>query len=389
MKKIKNFDTASNATIILIGLAIIILTAVFLYMSPGNFEIIFGIGTVAFVSLGIFVNLQSLAIAQSAQENAQSSADSAQNSVDVAKDALKVASDEAEANAIRYRFEKGPFLTLKKKQFLVPLIAPYSHKAQFDDTERLDAFHNPSALLLTNNGMGTASNISYSFSLLNSIGNLHDYDDLKFESDDVADENAINKSFYLSNHRGFPQYTLTTKLFRNTNSDRPGLLLTCTTDQGNLSEEIHPRRKRSIQKPVTSDEAIQIGYLDNKEGEWIHLPLLFRILSHQYFLERKILKEEHWKIKEPLLELRVDYTDEFSEHMNQFEEARRSKRFLIKCSNDIKVVSEPDDSQHERTGKMLLCRYVIESLDNIPLASRATEQTEEETVDESTGSTEG
>lgn len=377
MEKNKNFDTASNATIILIGLAIIILTAVFLYMSPGNFEIIFGIGTVAFVSLGIFVNLQSLAVAKSAQENAQSSADSAQDSVDVAKDALKIASDEAKANANRYRIEKGSFLTLKKKQFLVPLLPPYSNKARFHHTESLDAIHNPSAIFLVNSGAGTAANISYSFHFLNATNGADDYDDFRFGSYDVADDSAISKSFYLSTHRGFPEYTLTTKAFVNDNGKK-GLLLTCATEQ-----------KRAIQRFTESEEPIQVGYLDNKEGEWIHLPVLFRVLSQQYFLERKILKEEHWKISRPDLLLRVYYTDEISEHMNQFEEARRVKEFLITCSNNIKVVTEPSDSPHDRTGTMLMCRYVIETLGNEPLSSYSSEQTEEETIDGSTGTTEG
>lgn len=372
MKKNKNFDTASNASIILIGLAIIILTAVFLYIYPGNFEIIFGIGTVAFVSLGIFVNLQSLAVAQSAQENAQSSAESAQDSVDVAKDALKIASDEAKANANRYRIEKGSFLTLKKKQFLVPLLPPYSNKARFHHTESLDAIHNPSAIFLVNSGAGTAANISYSFHLLNATNGASDYDDFQFESEEVVEGSVINKNIYFYRKITPPKYTLTTKAFVNDN-EKKGLFLSCTTDQGNLSQVSHFGRKQAIQRYVESEEPIQLGYLDNKEGEWIHLPVLFRVLSQQYFLERKILKEEHWKTPRPDLLLRVYYTDEISEHMNQFEEARRVKEFLITCSNNIKVVSEPSDSPHDRTGTMLMCRYVIETLGNEPLSNYSSE----------------
>lgn len=177
MREYKNFTTPSNIIIIVLNLVIVISTAALLYVSPKNFEMIFGVGTVLFVSLGIYVNLQSLATAQSAQADSRSSANSA----------------------------KGSFLTLKKQQFLVPLFAPYSDKARFHQTKSLDASHNPSAIFLVNNAMGTAANISYSFHFLNTI-NRDDYHDLKFESDDVSGDSPINKSFFLSNHRGFPKF---------------------------------------------------------------------------------------------------------------------------------------------------------------------------------------
>ncbi|OAN10152.1 hypothetical protein [Exiguobacterium undae] len=380
----KNFNTPSNVTIIVFGIIIILSTASLLYVFPDKFEIIFGIGTVLFVSLGIFVNLKSLATAQSAREDSKSSAASAKDSVRVAENALEIAKSEADANAMRYRIEKGSFLALKKKEFLVPLFAPHSYKARFHTTESLDALHNPGAMLLENKGMGTATNVSYSFHLLNA----DDYRNLKFESDNVADDSAINESFYHSYHRGFPKYTLYSKLYTDRKNERTGLLLTCTEDQGNFSEQTSPRNKKAFQRYIESPEAIQIGYLDNKEGKWIHLPLSFRVLSHQYFLEQRILKEEFQKTASPQLLLRVYYTEEISEHMNQFEESRRVKEFLITSSNNIKVVPEPADTTHDRTGKMLLCQYVIKALGNEPLSSYESEQTEVLT-DGSTGPTEG
>lgn len=364
----KNFNTPSNVTIIVVGLIIIILTAVSLYMFPKNFEIIFGIGTILFVSLGIYVNLQALATAQSAQVDSNNSAKAAKESVDVAKDALKIAKNEAEANASRYQIEKGSFLTLKKKQFFVPLLVPDPQNTRFDETESLDALHNPSAVFLVNNGIGTATNISYDFRLLN----MHDYNNLKFESDDVVDPNAINKWFLRTYHRGFPKFTLSTKISLVKRIDRYGRRLTptkslrliSTADQGNLSEESNPRNKRFTKSFIALPKPVQVGYLENKEGEWIRLPVIFRILSQQYFLEQKILKEEYRKTTKPELILSVYYTEEFLEHMNKLEKAKRVKRFLITCSTSIEIVPEPDDSPHDRTGIMFLCRYAIEVLEN-------------------------
>lgn len=364
---------------------ILISTFVLLYRFPGSYEFIYGAAAAIFAAISVYISGLSYEVAKEAKKYSGASADAAKDTAKISEGALEIAKSEADANAIRYRIEKGSFLALKKKEFFVPLFAPYSNKARFHTTESLDALHNPSAMLLENKGTGTATNISYSFHLLNA----DDYHNLKFESDDVADASAINESFYLSQHRGFPKYTLSSTLYTDRKNGRAGLLLTCTEDQGNFSEQSSPRNKKPLPgKYNESLEPIQIGYLDNKEGEWIHLPSSFRVLSHQYFLEQKILKEEFWKTASPQLLLRVYYTEEISEHMNQFEEARRVKEFLITSSNNIKVMSEPADTTHDRTGKMLLCRYEIEALGDVPLSSRKSEQTEVST-NGSTGPTEG
>ncbi|OIN65542.1 hypothetical protein BLD48_15440 [Exiguobacterium sp. KRL4] len=376
MEKNKKINTPSNVVIIVIGFGIIIFTVGFLYAFPKNFEIIFGIGTVLFVSLSIFINLQSLATAESARGDSKDAAASA-------KGALAIAKSEAEANALRYRVEKGSFLALKKRDFYVPLFGPLSYSAKFHTTEDLNARHNPSGLLLVNKGMGTATNVAFSFQLLNA----RDYHDLKFESDDVADSSTLNESFYRSYHRGFPKYTLSSKIFRNNDSGRDGMLLTCIDNHGNFAEESSPREKRSIQRPL-STQATHVGYLDNEELVWIHLPEIFRVLSHQFFLEQSMLKEEHWKTNNPELLVRIDYTEEISEHMNRFDEARRVKEFRITCSNNINVVQEPADTPHFRTRNILLCQYVIEALRDEPFTNEETADTEV-TTDGSVGSIEG
>lgn len=363
---------------------IVISAAVLFGRYPSKSEIIYGGAGAAMAAIALYLSMHSLDVAESAQKDSSRSADAASDSVKVAEDALEIAKSEADANAMRYRIEKGAFLALKKREFFVPLFAPYSRKANFHTKESLDELHNPSAMLLENKGVGTATNISYSFHLLNA----DDYRNLKFESDDVADDSAINESFHHSYNRGFPKYSLKSNLYTDLKNERTGLQLMCTEIHGNFSEQTNPRNQKTFQKYVESPEPIQIGYLDNKEGKWIHLPLSFRVLSHQHFLEQRILKEEFWKTANPRLLLRVQYTDEISEHMNQFEEARRVKEFLITSSNNIKVVPEPASTTHERTGKMLLCQYVIKAIVNEPLSSYESEQTEVST-EGSTGPTEG
>lgn len=383
MGKNQNMNKPFNVFIVVLSFIIIIATGILLYMFPSHFELIFGSGTILFVSVGIYVSLQSLSTAKSAREDSQRSAASAEESVVVARDALEIAKTEAEANILRYRVEKGSFLTLKKRDFYVPLFGPLSYNARFHKTEDLNARHNPSSFLLVNKGMGTATNVTFSFQLLNA----RDYHNLKFESDEDADFSTLNESFYNSHHRGFPKYSLTSKIITHNPSRQDGLLLMCIDNHGKLAEELGPKEKRAIQRPV-STQSIHVGYLDNEEDVWIQLPEIFRVLSHQFFLEQSMLKEEHWKTNNPELLVRVEYTEEVSEHMNRFDEARRVKEFRITCSNNITVVHEPADSPHFRTKKLLLCQYVIEALRDQPLTNGETADTEV-TTDGSVGSIEG
>ncbi|WP_215115876.1 hypothetical protein [Exiguobacterium sp. s80] len=383
MEKDQNMNNSFNISIVVLSIIIIIATAMLLYMFPSNFELIFGSGTVLFVSVGIYVSLQSLSTAKSAREDSQRSATSAEESVVVARDALEIAKTEAEANILRYRVEKGSFLTLKKRDFYVPLFGPLSYNAKFHTTEDLNARHNPSSFLLVNKGMGTATNVAFSFQLLNA----RDYHNLKFESDEDADFSTLDESFYNSHHRGFPRYSLTSKIITHNPSRRDGLLLMCIDNHGKLAEEPGPKEKRAIQRPL-STQATHIGYLDKEEDAWIRLPEIFRVLSHQFFLERSMLKEENWKTNNPELLVRVEYTEEVSEHMNRFDEAKRVKEFRVTCSNNITVVHEPSDTPHFRTRKLLLCQYVIEALRDKPLTNGEIADTEV-TTDGSVGSIEG
>lgn len=350
---------------------------------PSKSEIIYGGAGAAIAAIALYLSVHSLDVAESAQKDSSRSADAAKDSVKIAEDALGIAKSEADANALRYRIEKGSFLTLKKKEFLIPILIPYSSKARYDTTESLDAIHNPSAMLLENKGMGTATNISYSFHLLNA----EDYRDLTFESYNVRKASSLNRRYYNFHSGRFPRYTLQTKLYSDT-QERTGLLLTFIDDHGRFSEQARPGNKIAFQRLIESPEAIQIGYLDHKEWEWIQLPRLFNALSHQYFLEQGTLQEEFHKTTIPRLLLRVYYSEEISEHMNQFEEAKRVKDFLITPSNNTKLTFPPADNPHDFTGSLLSCRYAIEALGDVPLSNDESEQTEVST-DGSTGPTEG
>lgn len=374
----------SRTILLIVFLLIIVISAIMSFIRfPSKSEIIYGGAGAAMAAVALYLSMHSLDVAESAQKDSSRSADAAKDSVKIAEDALEIAKSEADANALRYRIERGSFLALKKKDFLITILVPYSRKTRYDTTESLDAIHNPSSMLLENKGMGTATNISYSFHLLND----EDYRDLTFESNDVADLSALTESYYRSRHKTFPKYTFRAILF-STSQERTKLLVMFMDDQGNFSEKIEPEDTIVFQWYTDSPKSIQIGYLDHKEGDWIRLPRLFSALSHQYFLEQGILREEFRKTPKPRLLVRVYYSEEISEHMNRFQEAKRVKEFLITPSNNTQVKNPPADNPHDFTGLMLSCRYAIEALGDVPLSNDESEQTEVST-DGSTGPTEG
>lgn len=67
------FNKGFNITIIVISILIITATAICIGVYPDKFELIFGTGTFVYVSLGMFVSLQSLDIPQQAQDRIQRS----------------------------------------------------------------------------------------------------------------------------------------------------------------------------------------------------------------------------------------------------------------------------------------------------------------------------
>lgn len=372
----------TRTVVLVVILLMIVISAFVLFIRyPSKFEIIYGGIGAMMAAIALYLSMHSLDVAESAQKDSSRSADAAKDSVKIAEDALGIAKSEADANVIRYRIEKGSFLTLKKKNFFIAILAPYSSEARYDTTETLDAIHNPTVILLENKGMGTAANISYSFHLLN----VEDYDDLTFESDHVILHSSIHGRYYGPYPGRFPKYTFEARLFSDLRR-RLGLQLTFTEGRGNISEEASPGRKNFSSRLGESYEPIQIGYLDHKEKYWFYLPGIFNALSHQYFLEQRLVREEFHKTPIPRLLLRVYYSEEISEHMNQFEEARRVKEFLITPSNNTKLVPPPEDNPHDFKGLMLSCSYVIKPLGDVPLPSDESEQTEVST-NGSTGTT--
>lgn len=67
------FNKGFNITIIVLSFLIVSATAVLIAVFPIKFELIFGTGTFLFVSLGMFVSLQSLDTATGARADSEKS----------------------------------------------------------------------------------------------------------------------------------------------------------------------------------------------------------------------------------------------------------------------------------------------------------------------------
>lgn len=363
----KNFATISITASIMVLVATLVIGSIATFFEKAN-----DIATLIFVAGGMIVSvinamtaLEARGDSKQSAEAAKDSAKAAKDSVSVAESTLQIAEKEARANALRYRVENGSFLSLQKKEIYVPLHPPLSEKVKWIDSNDLNEKNDIASIRLENKRLGTATSVGYWYTLANHV----EFDNFKFETNDVEEREALSDRFRLSIHKGFPKYALYSKIYKMDEGQRAFISIKVSDDVGSFEEVQNQRNTRVRDRAVSPAELNTLGYLDQKDVAWFKLPTYFQLLSHQFFLERAILKQENWKTPSPELLVTVHYTEEVSEHMNQFAESRRMKEFMITCSSNISVIPEPLDSPHERTGHVLACHFDIETLHDSPRQS--------------------
>ena len=101
-----------------------------------------------------------------------------------------------------------------------------------------------------------------------------------------------------------------------------------------------------------------------------------------------MIDEKEWVTPNPRLRVRVTYTEDILEHMNDHAEARRVKEFEISCNEDVRVIRVKEETDFGP--RFLLCDFNIQTMFDLPLSALLIEESpEEETIDGSTGPTEG
>lgn len=372
------FNKGFNITIIVLSFVIVLATVVLIAVFPSKFELIFGTGTFLFVSLGMFVSLQSLDTATGARVDSEKSADATVASAESARKALQLALEEAIRAKERYRVENSSLLKLHKGQIHLPLIEPYN-RYYASDTEDIYSRQNYDFIFLRNSGVGTASTIDLDVNFINA----HEFDGFEFNSEEPIAIRLREGHVQVKNIK-FPLYEITTSYV--VTEGAPDKI---KVNGIYFREELGRKTKRTLRRTFSVNwiKPKRIGSQEKSDEFPVRLPQSFCVLAQQFFLERKLVdNEEMWRTPNPRLRIRVTYTEEILEHMNDHEEARRVKEFEISCNDDVRFVSIEETERFGYIG--ISCDLNIQTIFDRPLAHlMAEELLEEEMTDGSTGPT--
>lgn len=369
------FNKGFNITIIVLSILIVTATAICIGLYPDKFELIFGTGTFIYVSLGMFVSLQSLDTATGARSDSEKSAEATVASAESANQALKLAMEEAARAKERYRIENSSLLKLHKGKMHIPMIFPFHIRYAFSSDD-IYSNHNFDTIFLRNSGIGTASTIDVEVKFIND----HEFNEFKFDT-------HIDKD---GNHRfeparvrplpwSYPQYRFETQHFVKENSKRKIFVefTYFSTEQNKMVGSSRTYGSSGI-------KSNRIGTQEKGDEFPIRLPMFYRQLAHHFFMERKMIAEEEWITPNPRLRIRVTYTEDVLEHMNDHAEARRVKEFEISCNEDVRIINLKEETDFGR--HYLLCDFNIQTMFDRPLSALSIEESpEEETIDGSTG----
>ncbi|MDW2886703.1 hypothetical protein [Exiguobacterium artemiae] len=372
------FNKGFNTTIIVLSILIVTATAVLIAVFPNKFELIFGTGTFIFVSLGMFVSLQSLDTATGARMDSEKSADATVASAESARQALKLAMEEAARTKERYRVENSSILKLHKGKMQIPLLFPFIQPNPFFNDD-IYSKQNFDTIFLRNGGFGTATTIDVDVEFVNA----HEFDGFKFDTHVDKDGNDRIKLAKKLPWK-YPQYRIETH--HVVTEDSRGRIF---VEYVYFSEEHEKMMGKKHTYTSNWIKSKRIGTQEKGDEFPIRLPIIYRMFAHHFFMERNMIRDdEEWITPNPRLRVRVIYTEDILEHMNDHEEARRVKEFEISCNDDVRIAGMKEETEYGRF--FLSCDFNIQTIFDRPLSVvSAEESTEEETVGGSTGPTEG
>lgn len=402
-----NQKQVQTVFLVIVIFAILTVAGVLLYRFPEKYEIIFATIGAIFGACSLYVSAMSYEVARDAKDDSGRSADATVESTEIARQAREDSrvSSEVAVEALqlaradqiyareRFRSERGPLLNMQKQEMLIPLVAPFIQQEARDLNNR-ESKWDYSAILLSNDGAGTATSIDLKWDFINA----EEYDDFGFFTSEIQRSHYTVAQF-ASDGELYPEY---------------GLELEYTSDerlrvQGELGNAVRVGRKRgridSRSRTKKSMNPIRVGTLKNQQVFLFDLPWHYRVLVQQFFLERVMVpsvdgqlnvgvaeEAEGWKTPNPCLRVRIEYVDAVLDHMNDFKEAARVKELEITCSENISLVRAPVEGRPEdRTDYAIRCYLNIQTIYDRPLSETQAEEAsiEEDETDGSTGPTEG
>lgn len=269
------FNKGFNITIIVLSTLIVTATSVLISVFPNKFEFIFGTGTFVFVSLGMFVSLQSLDTATAARADSEKSADATVASAESAHKALQLAVEEAVRAKERYRVENSSLLKLHKAKIHLPLIAPFINYDWLDSSD-VHSKNNYDSILLRNIGIDTASEIDVDVDFINA----QEFHNFQFK---MKRKSTVEKT--PGSHQIFPQYEIKIRLGDTESFPNQMFVMRDANleEQGKYAKK-EKRLSTKWYKPR------RIGAQEKGDTFIIRLPASYRMLARQFFF-RKIYGE--------------------------------------------------------------------------------------------------
>lgn len=360
-------------------------------------------------AIALYISMRAADISEAAQKDSSRSADAtvrsteiaqqargdSKLSAEIARDALQLALQDSMQAKERFRSERGPLLNVHKSQMYIPLIEPFVPAKAFDADDNTSKW-DYSTIFLSNEGAGAATTIDLSWNFVNA----EEYDHFSFYTSEINRPTSLAKQFGIG-HGIFPAFSLLTMFVELAGVRNLSI-------RGELGDVVREDKKRgkvyNRTTPVQSDRPFRVGALKNGEQFTFDLPWVYRVLAQQFFLERlMVLSEEKqlnedsdadvekWKTPNPRLRIRIEYVDAVLEHLNDFNESSRVKEVEITCSDNLHLVNTPTEGRPDHySNHAMSCHFNIQTIFDRPKSALSIEETtEEETVDGSTGTTEG
>lgn len=397
--------------LVLVLFAITTSAGVLLYRFPGSYEIIYGAIGAVLGTLSLYVSAMSYELTKSAQEDSRRSADatvkSMENAEAIMQDSKLAAQATVDSAAAAYkalelttlqvkqasditRIENGSHLILQKKEMHYPLLAPRSSNQGISWIDDLNEKSNLKKLRLTNTNKGEATNITLTYYL----ENVDEFHRLNIHADYEGREDKLNKTA-IEKGLKFPVYEL--RYFVKNHIRRDKFIKNSYRSAIVSLDKYYvggkKGRRKVIQNSVATKNPRNIAFLEFGDDFWFSIPESFRVLCHQYFLERGLLQETEWRRPSPVLLVRVEYNEPIYDKLGDLDAYNRVKEFEVTCSSNVKIIrKEGSEEQEPNKNYVLSCYFVIKTRLDQPISKVTAPQEElatEKDLDGRAGPTEG
>lgn len=395
------------AFLVIVIFLTLISTVVLLYRFPDSYEFIYGAAAAIFAAFSVYLSGLSYEVAKEAQKDSARSADAtvkatknAENLLEDSKLASRATVESAQAankalelTKLQFkqasditRIENGSHLIVQKREMYYPLEAPQSLNQEITWIDDLGDTDNLKTLRLTNANKGAATNITLTYYL----ENADEFRTRNIHTEYEGKQDKLNRIAYRKRLK-FPTYQLKYAVKGHFRRDKyiQGHYRIATVTLENYSRGGVVGETITAEHDIARKDPRSIAFLEEGEEYWFTIPESFRVLCHQFFLERGLLREKEWKLPTPLLLVRVEYNEPIYDKLGDLDAYNRVKEFEVTCSSNVKIIEKRDiEDQDPNKRHVLGCHFIIKTRLDKPISVVTAPQEElasEEELDGSTG----